>query len=218
LTVTSLAADLTDPAHHPHFSAIAASCDLGVCAVDNEAAKYAFDALMRAHRKAWTLGEVLSGGIGGWIHRFQPDGPCYGCVASHLQRTVQEEPTAPRPDYSNPRSAVAETTVPASKASIEAIASLHALLTLELLALNTPSRSEAQHLNLGTEQESFTSLLFTLRRVPGVFEEAFRSHRFRIPRFEGCLVCSMKPVTQTPESGEILDVALDQALDRLAPQ
>ena len=49
-----------------------AGCDLGICAVDNEPAKYHFDALMRKHRKPWTLGEVLSGGIGGWVHVFRP--------------------------------------------------------------------------------------------------------------------------------------------------
>jgi hypothetical protein len=191
-----------------------------VCAVDNELAKYAFDALMRKSRKPWTLGEVLSGGIGGWVHRFIPDGPCYGCVASHLQRTVTDEPPAPAPDYANPRSALAETTVPASKASIEAIASLHAIATSEFLAnpkyLRNGDPPFQAHAN--ATEEPFTSLLFTLRCVPSVFEEAFRTYRFRIPRAQGCLICSMKPIMQTPESGDILDVALDQALDRLAPQ
>ena len=37
------------------------------------------------------------------------------------------------PDYSQPGGPVTETTIPASKASIEAIASLHALVTLDLL-------------------------------------------------------------------------------------
>ena len=40
----------------------------------------------------------------------------------------------PPPDYSQPGGPVQETTVPASKASIHAIASLHALMTLDLLA------------------------------------------------------------------------------------
>ena len=68
-------------------------------------------------------------------------------------------------------------------------------------------------------QEPFTSLLFTLQRVPGVFEEAFRTYRFLIPAFsQGCLVCAMKPTMQTSIPRDNLDVALDQALDRLAPQ
>ena len=133
LHVTPIAGDLTDPLQQLEFSRIAAECDLGVCAVDNEPAKYAFDALMRTSGKPWTLGEVLSGGIGGWVHRFLPNGPCYGCVASHLQRTVTEAPPAPPPDYADPAGAIAETTIPASKASIEAIASIHALVTLECL-------------------------------------------------------------------------------------
>ena len=92
---------------------------------------------MRRHAKPWTLGEVLSGGIGGFVHWFAPGGPCYGCVASHLQRTVVVD-NSPPPDYANPGGAVPETTIPASMASIHAIASLHALVTLALLG--EPSR------------------------------------------------------------------------------
>jgi len=199
LKVDAIQADLTDPALHSMLHALAAECDLGVCAVDNEAAKFAFDSLMRGVGKPWTLGEVLSGGIGGWIHRFAADGPCYGCVASHLQRTVAEEPSAPAPDYANPQAAIAETRIPASKASISTIASLQAVMTLDVLA------NDATNLD-------FTSLLFTLARVPGVFEDAYRSYRFRIAKSAACLICSSIPA---PAAGEDLDVALDQALARL---
>lgn len=205
LAVETLAADLTDPALLPQFEALAAACDVGVCAVDNEPAKYTFDALMRRASKSWTLGEVLSGGIGGWVHKFTPDGPCYGCVASHLQRTVTEEPAAPAPDYANPGGAVAETTVPASKVSIGVIAGLHAAVTLDLLA--SGGRQVA-----GEPDGEFTSLLFTLARVPGVFDGAYRPYRFRIPKSAACLICSATPA---PAAGEDLDVALDQALSRL---
>jgi molybdopterin/thiamine biosynthesis adenylyltransferase len=229
MTITLLDADLTDPAMCSTFEKHAAGCDVGLCAVDNEPAKYAFDELMRTVDKPWTLGEVLSGGIGGWVHRFTPDGPCYGCVSSHLQRTVTEEPRAPVPDYSDPHAAVVETTVPASKASIEVIAALHAAITLELLDTHCPdpspkrggeedrSSSAPPSLSgkgvggLGSSDE-FTSLLFTLRRVPGVFEDAFRTFRFQIPRSAACLFCSAVPA---PTAGEDLDVALDQALGRL---
>src|SRR5207253_8860221 len=129
LPVATIAADLTDPGRQEEFARLAAGCDVGVCAVDNEPAKYAFDALMRAAGKPWTLGEVLSGGIGGWVHRFTPHGPCYGRVASHLQRSVTEEPQGPPPDYANPGGPVPETTVPAPKASSEVIAGLHAVVT-----------------------------------------------------------------------------------------
>jgi len=154
---------------------------------------------MRRHGKPWTLGEVLSGGIGGFVHWFVPGGPCYGCVASHLQRSVTvEKPKAP--DYSQPGGPVAETTIPASKAAIAAIAALHALITLGLLA-------DPQHYAPG-----FTSLLWTLQRVPDVFDEAFRPYRFRIPRAAECLICHPG---SAPPSSEELDVALDQALARL---
>ena len=155
---------------------------------------------MCAARKPWTLGEVLSGGIGGWVHRFTPGGPCYGCVASFLQRTVTEAPPESLPDYSNPNTAIPETTIPASKASIEVIASLHALATLEVLA----HRSSA---------DLYTSLLFSLQRVPEVFDQAFRSFRYQIARSPDCLVCSEHA---TVDVGSNLDVAVDQALGRLA--
>ncbi len=131
--------DITDPARQAEFARIAAECDLGVCAADNEAAKFAFDALMRAAGKPWTLGEVLSGGIGGWVHRFAPGAACYGCVASHLKREVTEQPSGPPPDYSNPTAAQPEATIPASKASIAVIAGMHALVTLEMLGERRPN-------------------------------------------------------------------------------
>ena len=176
-------------------------CDIGVCAVDNEPAKYHFDSLMRKFAKPWTLGEVLSGGIGGWIHRFTPNGACYGCVASHLQREIKTDNTPP-PDYANPGAQVQETTIPATKASIDAIASLHALMTLGML-------------DAPVADGDFSSLLLTLKRVEGVFDEPFRTYRFRIARNPECLIC--KPVSDAPSS-EDLDVALDQALARLGDQ
>src|SRR5437660_292688 len=133
LEVTTLVCDLRDPQWAKRIGEAAATADVGVCAADNEPTKYHWDALMRRHGKPWTLGEVLSGGIGGFVHWFVPGGPCYGCVASHLQRSVAVD-RPPTPDYSQPGGAVHEVRVPAGKASIQAIASLHALVTLGLLA------------------------------------------------------------------------------------
>src|SRR5262249_50766563 len=107
---------------------------------------------------------------------------------------------APGTDYSQPGGPVKETTIPAGKASIEAIAALHSLVTLALLA-------DPVGYNPG-----FTSLLLTLQRVPDVFDEAFRPYRFRVARRADCLICRPQP---TPSSSEELDVALDQALARL---
>ncbi len=199
LEVRLLPVDLLDPAAQDKIESAVAAADIGVCAADNEPCKFHWDALMRRHRKSWTLGEVLSGGIGGFVHWFVPGGPCYGCVASHLQRSVTvEKPVTP--DYSNPGGPVAETTVPAGKASIQAIAALHALVTLALLA------------DPAGYSPGFTSLLWTLQRVPDVFDEAFRPYRFRIPRAADCLICRSDAVPSSPED---LDVALDQALARL---
>jgi molybdopterin/thiamine biosynthesis adenylyltransferase len=195
LEVSTLAVDLLDPAWQGEIEAAVAGCDLGVCAVDNEPAKYHFDALMRKYGKSWTLGEVLSGGIGGWVHLFRPGEACYGCVASHLRRAVKTD-TSPPPDYANPGAPVAETTIPASKASINVIAGLHAAATLGLLAGSVPE---------------YTSLLLPLAKVDGVFAEALRPFKFRIPRSPECLICG----ATTAPAGEDLDVALDQALARL---
>ncbi|MCS6851561.1 MAG: ThiF family adenylyltransferase [Gemmataceae bacterium] len=199
LEVAILVHDLTDPGCQESIERAVAEVDIGVCAADNEPAKYHFDHLMRRHRKPWTLGEVLSGGIGGFVHWFVPDGPCYGCVASYLQRAMTVEP-AKAPDYSQPAGPV-ETTIPASRASIEAIASLHALVTLGLLS------------DPANYAPGFTSLLWTLQRVPDVFDEAFRPYRFRIPRSPACLIC--RPTPREAIAAEDLDVALDQALARL---
>lgn len=200
LEVTILACDLLDHSRQTEIERAVQAADIGVCAADNEKAKFHWDALMRKHAKPWTLGEVLSGGIGGFVHWFVPGGPCYGCVASHLKR-VEVDKTG-NPDYSQPGGAVHEVTIPASKASVEAIASLHSLVTLELIA------------NPKEYNPGFTSLLWTLQKVPGIFEEAFRPYRFRIPRGAECLICQTRPdfATASPEE---LDVALDQALARL---
>ncbi len=82
LKVNLLLCDLLDPQYQEAINAAIAKADVGSCAADNEAAKYHWDALMRYHKKPWTLGEVLSGGIGGFVHWFTPGGPCYGCGCS----------------------------------------------------------------------------------------------------------------------------------------
>jgi len=205
LILDTIAADITDPTCFTTFAQRVAACDIGVCAVDNEPAKYAFDALMRVAGKPWSLGEVLSGGIGGWVHRFVPGGACYGCISSFLQRTVTDSPPAPPPNYANPGGPVAETTIPASKACISAIASLHAAVTLEMLSGDASA----------TPSDGCTSFLFSLKAVSGVFEEPFRTFRFRVPLSPACLVCSAGPRNY---GGSNLDVAVDQALGRLAPQ
>nr|BAL55980.1 hypothetical conserved protein [uncultured Planctomycetota bacterium] len=199
LEVRCLEVDLLSPQAQPEIEEAVASADLGVCAVDNEQAKFHWDALMRKYRKPWTLGEVLSGGIGGFVHLFRPDGPCYGCVASFLKRSVEVDKSAP-PDYSQPGGPVYEVTIPASKASISVIASLHALVTAEWL--HNPQYDPG-----------FTSVLLALRKVPQVFEEVLRPYRFRIERMRECLFCGEAAQTNAAED---LDVALAQALDRLA--
>src|SRR5947207_7884897 len=178
LVVETLPCDLMDPLMQGAIDEAAQGCDAGVCAVDNEPAKLFWDALMRRHRKPWTLGEVLSGGIGGFVHWFRPGGPCYGCIASHLKRAVEiEKPKAP--DYSQPEAPVEEVRVPASKSAVMATAGLHAVLTQQLL-------DDVAGFNPG-----FTSLLLSLRAVPDIFKEPFRPHRFNVQRSPECLICRL---------------------------
>jgi len=215
LDVQLLPYDLLDLRAEELIEEAIAAADFGVCAADNEPAKYHWDSLMRKHAKPWTLGEVLSGGIGGFVHWFAPGGPCYGCVASRLNRDAPAE-KAPVPDYSQPGGPVAETTVPASMASIHAIASIHALITLQVLDWTLPNSKPSEICDLQSaicDHLGFTSLLLTLQKVPDVFDEAFRPFRFRVARSADCLICQPRPAT--PSSSEELDVALDQALARL---
>lgn len=205
LAVELLVCDLLDPMFAVRIEDVVRHADICVCAADNEEAKYRFDALMRRFAKPWTLGEVLAGGIGGFVHRFVPNGPCYGCVASHLQRSVTVDKPK-MPDYSQPGGAVPEVTIPASKAAISAIAGLHAHVTLGLVGGANPQAGEPQ-------AGDFTSLLFTLERVPDVFDEAYRPYRFRVARSADCLIC--RASAATPSSAAELDLALDQALARL---
>ena len=202
LQIDVIRADLMDPSQAERIETAVRQSDIGVCAVDNEPAKYHFDALFRRNRKPWTLGEVLSGGIGGFVHWFVPEGACYGCVASYLKRSVTvEKPSAP--DYSQPAAALQEATIPASKAAIEVVTALHALITLQMLE------------NPAAFDPGFTSMLMPLVRVPDIFAEAFRPYRFRIPRSPECLIC--RPGSESMAGTEDLDRALDQALGRLGP-
>ncbi len=193
LIVHCLEVDLCDPIHASAIDAAVARANFGICAADNEAAKHHFNNLMLKHRKPWSLGEVLAGGIGGFVHHFAPDGPCYGCVASFLKRSLTTETARPA-DYSQPGGASPETAIPASKASIAVIAGLHAQITLALLD--------------GEFDPGFTSLLFTLQKAPGIFDEAYRPYKFRVPRAAACLLCR-------PVEVDDLDRRLDEALDRL---
>jgi molybdopterin/thiamine biosynthesis adenylyltransferase len=199
LEVAILTCDLLDPSFAPRIEEAVDAADLGICAADNELAKYHWDAVMRRFGKPWTLGEVLAGGIGGFVHRFVPGGPCYGCVASHLQRSVTVDKSR-APDYAQPGGPVPEVSIPASKAAIGVIAGLHAQMTLKML-------------DGASAMADFTSLLLTLERVPDIFDDAYRPFRFRIARSAECLIC--RADAPASPSRETLDAALNQALSRL---
>ena len=56
----------------------------------------------------------------------------------------------------------------------------------------------------------FNSLLLTLQKVAGIFDEAFKPFRFKIPKLADCLIC--RPRVESPAD---LDAAVDDALARL---
>src|SRR5260221_9779064 len=84
LEVRLLDCDLLDPRRQEELERVASEADLGICAADNEIAKYHWDALMRKHGKPWTLGEVLSGGIGGVFFLFFVGGAFFWCVGRYF--------------------------------------------------------------------------------------------------------------------------------------
>jgi len=57
VAVDLLQCDLMDPARQAEIGRAVAAADIGVCAADNEPAKYHWDGLMRQYRKPWTLGD-----------------------------------------------------------------------------------------------------------------------------------------------------------------
>lgn len=188
-TITERPVDLLDGNSQEQLRGDAAACDLGICAVDREPAKFQFDALMREAGKPWTLGEVLSGGIGGWVHTFPPEGPCYACLSSQLNRELPADPTPV--DYSQP-SGPEPTTIPASATSIHAIASWHASISRDLLQRHPLP---------------FTSLLIPFTTLPGLTNEPYQPIPYHFSKLPACLICSV------PSSR---DRDLAQALSRLS--
>ena len=152
--------------------------------------------LMRQHARPWTLGEVLSGGIGGFVHCFVPSGPCYGCVASFLQRSVKVDDSPP-PDYSAPGGPVVGNHHPRQQGADPAIASLHALVTLELL--DDPA---------GYTPPATTIAVDAADACRASSRRRFGRIAFASPARRDCLICQARP---TPSTLEELDVALDQA-------
>ena len=177
LEIIAIEAFLQDPEKQDLINNAIKGADFGVCAVDNEEAKYHWCSLMRQHGIPWTLGEVLSGGIGGFVHTFVPGGPCYACACTYLKREGPKDSKDSKPDYSNPSGEVEEARIPASFASIQTIASLHALATMDLLDAKI----------------SPLSFLLPLQKVEGIFSESLKKIVVNVSKNESCLFCSKAP-------------------------
>ena len=94
-------------------------------------------------------------------------GPGYG-LRGDLSQALRDRRSAQGPRLFEPGGPAPEVNIPASKAAINVIAALHAQVTLQLLARPMDFAP------------GFTSLLFTLEQVPGIFAEAYRPFKFTI--------------------------------------
>jgi hypothetical protein len=160
---------------------------IGICAVDNEPAKYHWCSWMREQNVFWTLGEVLSGGIGGFVHVFSPSGPCYGCVCSHLKREGPMDGPEEKSDYSQPTSENPKMRISATFSSIMHIASIHALKTLEMLDGNKDPHS----------------LLMPMKKLEGVFEKPWSAICLQIPKNLDCYFCKQNDASSLDIDGEL---------------
>ncbi|MEZ6141042.1 MAG: ThiF family adenylyltransferase [Zavarzinella sp.] len=198
LSIIAEPIDLLDSNHHDWLADVSNRCDLGICAVDREPAKFQFDFLMRTAHKPWTLGEVLAGGIAGWVHLFLPGSACYGCVCSYLKREIElvQEPV---PNYSQQESTLPATSIPASRAAISTMGSLHAHSSLQLL----------HHQEL-----PFSSLLFPLQVVPEIFTIPYQALSYQFSPLPECLFCSGSSAAPDAEN-QTMDQLLTSRLQQL---
>jgi molybdopterin/thiamine biosynthesis adenylyltransferase len=175
LRVNAYPGDITADEWFPIFREEVASADVAVCNVDVEAVKFTFNKVCLDCHVPWTMGEVLSGGIGGLVHLLRPGrSACYACTFRYLERPQIEKPK-PR-DYSAGAEAEPVLRIPASKASIGVIAALHALETLKLAR-------DAEYAAHGQ------TLLIGLGKKPGIFDLEYAISQFVVPRATDCLVC-----------------------------
>ena len=207
LDVDAVVADLTDPARQADFARVAAACDVGVCAVDNEPAKYALrrpdaagrqavDARRGAQRRHRRLGPPVRARRAVLRLRRQPP-------AAHRDRGAAG-PAARL--LATPAGRSPETTVPASKASIAAIASLHAVVTLDAADGGSPA---------GDDPEASPACCSPWQRGAGCVRRGVPAVPVPHPAAAACLICCGRP---RPVPAEDLDVALDQALARLGDE
>ena len=175
--------DITSPDGSKALRAALTQATAAVCAVDVESAKLTFNNLCLETGTPWTLGEVLSGGIGGFVHCFRPrSSACYACALGFLGREVKERPHVR--DYAAEESRFAASLrIPASKASIAFIAALHAVETLKLI--HRPEYAPQGH-----------SILIGMVEEPGMFDRTYEGRRFVIPTDPTCLVCGSRENSQ----------------------
>lgn len=144
--------------------------------VDNEASKYAVnEAALRAGVPLIFAG-VFDGGCGGEVGRVLRESACYGCIASHLNRSWKPDRHQTF-NYTTPESEqTAGSALNMDIAQISIIQARVGLLTM--LAKHDPAQDFPGNY-----------ILFGNRPVEGLFARMLASEIYNIPRDPDCLVC-----------------------------
>lgn len=182
LPVDVIRCDVTDPSLLSTLHQIVDSVGLGVCATDDERTRCYFDEIMTRRAVPWTTAEIAEDGAGGWIHAIASEGPCYRCVSAHVRELPDWMVTVPT--YTTPDACTAEgLDKPAQPgasghASAQAVASLQALISLELLGA----------------RPSFTSLYLPLVGGTAGHSEMYQASRYRVEVDLKCSACRERAV------------------------
>jgi molybdopterin/thiamine biosynthesis adenylyltransferase len=172
---------------------VARSTQVHVC-LDNERGKHAVnEAAVKAGATAIFAG-VFDGGCGGEVARVVPGGACYGCIASHLNRSARPEKHETF-DYAAPDSEQKSTA--ALNLDIAQIALIQARVgLLTMVARHNPAQDFRGNY-----------VLFGNRPVEGLFPRMLSSEIWTIPKDHGCMICG-----RTGMSDDEIDAAADEIL------
>ena len=166
---------------------------------DNEPSKQAVNSAAVRLRVPMIFAGVFDGGCGGEVGRVLPQGACYACMATYLQRSAFSDAVEPAVDYSNPVQSTERITA-ALNIDIAQIALNQARVgLLTLLSHIDPSNDFAGNY-----------VLFGNRAVPGLFNRMLESEIWSIPRKTDCLICGGDD--ETVDIGRLASRLLAEAL------
>ena len=175
--VTILEADVVPD--RERAQAALAHCTHILCAVDNEQARHAVNAMAVRLRIPASFAGVFQGGPGGECFLYRPGDACYSCFASYMDRPAdQETADATRIDYDR-LDEVNQQVIPALNLDIWQIVVIQARLSLaEMLGEVAPDQPLPANL-----------VLFGNRQYEGLFDRPLQAKFHKIPRNPNCLIC-----------------------------